>query len=479
LGLSIARRFVELMGGQIGVSSSIDVGSTFWFEIPLRKVRDPGAIAIVDDARALRLLLADLSGGATGLAAMLASLGLRPQVVESGEQLRRAIHTTAVDARPDVVVTTTHPQDAHVQQAIARLEEQCAPGGLPPVLLIADPAQSTARHKPLLRSQDLVLLRPVTCSSLFNALNSLVARRESGLDRAFLAPNLNDVSAQWLARVHVLVADDSEVNRIVAQRILEHQGARVATCADGNEAVDYVRDHQQQLDIVLMDVHMPVLDGNEATRRIRDELNLRALPIAAMTAGALVTERQRALDAGMNDFVSKPFAPQALIRKVRRLVEEARGQPIAMVSTDRPPDRRSTESRLPASIDAVAVQQMFGEDLGLFKLMLLRILQEYGDLGLTASTPLADPAAVMVLKARLHKLAGSAGMIGAMGVMKLAAAAQRAIEKGGSIAAAKGPMEQLALALVTLQEQSEPLLRGLGEHDEVGSKPPKARAVRA
>jgi CheY-like chemotaxis protein len=241
-----------------------------------------------------------------------------------------------------------------------------------------------------------------------------------------------------------------------------------------------VRAHQEQLDIVLMDVHMPVLDGNEATRRIRAEWNSRDLPIAAITAGALVTERQCSIDAGMNDFVSKPFAPQVLIRKVRRLVEEARGQPIAMVSVDRPPERDSTENLLPDSIDPVAVRQMFGQDLGFFKLMLIRILDEYADLGLTPSIP-AEPAARMHLKARLHKLAGSAGMIGAMEVMKLAAAAQRAIDMDGSGALDAHPMMQrLALALVTLREQSEPLLKGLAQPDSATeSKTVKAQTERA
>jgi CheY-like chemotaxis protein/HPt (histidine-containing phosphotransfer) domain-containing protein len=346
-------------------------------------------------------------------------------------------------------------------------------------LLIAEPAESLP-HPSRLRPQDLLLPRPVTCSSLFNAVNSLVSRRKVRLDRVFLAPNLDDSSAQWLAGVSVLVADDSEVNRVVAQRILEQQGAQVATCADGNEALEYVRAHQEQLDIVLMDVHMPVLDGNEATRRIRAEWNSRDLPIAAITAGALVTERQCSIDAGMNDFVSKPFAPQVLIRKVRRLVEEARGQPIAMVSVDRPPERDSTENLLPDSIDPVAVRQMFGQDLGFFKLMLIRILDEYADLGLTPSIP-AEPAARMHLKARLHKLAGSAGMIGAMEVMKLAAAAQRAIDMDGSGALDAHPMMQrLALALVTLREQSEPLLKGLAQPDSATeSKTVKAQTERA
>jgi CheY-like chemotaxis protein len=249
---------------------------------------------------------------------------------------------------------------------------------------------------------------------------------------------------------------------VVAQRILEEQGAQVTSCADGLEALEYVRAHHQGLDIVVMDVHMPNLDGNEATRRIRGELGLTSLPVAAMTAGALVTERQSSLEAGMNDFVSKPFAPETLIRIVRRLVEAARGRPIAMVSVGRVPERRPNDSGLPAAIDPAAVKQMFGHDLGLFKLMLLRVLQEYADLGRTVSIPAADSADRSHLKGRLHKLAGSAGMIGATQLMQVAAAAERAIGGDAPVDVAEESMRQLAIALNTLREQVEHSDMGMG-----------------
>jgi CheY-like chemotaxis protein len=312
-----------------------------------------------------------------------------------------------------------------------------------------------------MRLQDILLPRPVTASTLFNAVNTIDFRRKGGTDRVFLSPNLDDTNARWLANVRVLVADDSEVNRVVAQRILEEQGAQVTSCADGLEAVEYVRAHHQGLDIVVMDVHMPNLDGNEATRRIRGELGLTSLPVAAMTAGALVTERQSSLEAGMNDFVSKPFAPETLIRIVRRLVETARGRPIAMVSVGRVPDPPPNDSGLPDAIDPAAVKQMFGRDLGLFKLMLQRVLQEFADFGRTVSIPAADSAGRSQLKARLHKLAGSAGMIGATQLMRVAASAERAIGGDASVDAAEESMRQLAIALNTLRDQAEHSSMGL------------------
>jgi CheY-like chemotaxis protein/HPt (histidine-containing phosphotransfer) domain-containing protein len=396
-----------------------------------------------------------------GLDSMLKSLGLKTQVFQIGESLLNCINGTPADARPDLVMIATHPQNGDVHRIISMLEEQCSQGELPPVILVAD-RLSDASQEPMMRSQDVFLPRPVTGLTLFNAVNSIALRRKSGSDRAFLSPNLDDSNARWLADVSVLVADDSEVNRVIAQRILEDQGAQVSCCADGLEALEYVRAHHECLDIVIMDVHMPKLDGNEATRRIRGELGLTELPVAAMTAGALVTDRQSSLEAGMNDFVTKPFAPQTLIRMVRRLVEAARERPIAMVSVQRPPNRRPPDCVLPAAIDAAVVRQMFGQDLGFFKLMLSRVLQEYADLATTSSIPPANSVDRAQMKARLHKLSGSAGMIGAKEVMKIAASAQQIIGSDASGDAAEESMRQLAVALNTLHDQAELTGMGLG-----------------
>jgi len=120
--------------------------------------------------------------------------------------------------------------------------------------------------------------------------------------------------------LRALVVDDSELNQEIVRRILERQGANVTCCSDGASAVEHLGAHHQQFDIVLMDVQMPNLDGNEATRRIRHQLGLTALPIIGLTAGALRSDRDRSLEAGMNDLVGKPFDTETLFRKVRLLV---------------------------------------------------------------------------------------------------------------------------------------------------------------
>jgi len=453
LGLSIARRFIELMGGEIGVTSNVGVGSTFWIEVPLRIARDiDGTLS----ARGLRILIADSNGDAPEcLVAMARALGWSPQVAESGEQLLGIMNSTPANAWPDVLILELHLHDMDAHQLIARLEKECNQGELPPMIVVAGLAQSYMDHEQLMRTTDVLLTRPLTSSALFNSVNATVSKRPDSLERVLQSTNFDELHAQWLAGVRVLVVDDSDINLEVAQRILEKQGATVTTCSDGLAALEQVRANSQRLDIVLMDVQMPTLDGNEATRRIRTDLQLKTLPIVALTAGALVAERQRALEAGMNDFISKPFDPQALIRKVRRLVEEARGEPIPMVILDAqftlsPTDR----PKLMPSIDAGIVQQMFGDDLTLFKSLLVRLLQEYTDLAVPISVSPDDQTLRAQLTGRAHKLKGSAGMIGATDIMRLAGATEKALNQGRSVDAVEGLLRQLAAALTTLTEET-------------------------
>ena len=457
LGLSITRRFVELMGGEIGVTSAVAVGSTFWIEIPLRIAHDiDGTLS----ERGLRILIVDPSGEAPGrLVGMARALGWSPQVAETGQQLFAVIGNNEPGERPDVLILELHLPDTNALQLIARLERESIHGELPPVIVVADLAQSYVEHEQLMRKTDVLLIRPVTSSALFNAVNAAVAKRPDSLDRVLQSTNFDELHAQWLSGVKVLVVDDSDINLEVAQRILEKQGAIVTTCTDGLAALEYVRDHHEALDVVLMDVQMPVLDGNEATRRIRGELGLGTLPIVALTAGALVGERQRALDAGMNDFISKPFDPQALIRKVRRLAEESRGEQLPMVLLDTRQSHQAADGPFIASIDAGVVQQMFGEDLTLFKSLLTRMLRNFADFAVPVHVSPDDEALRSELQGRLHKFKGSAGMLGATKLMRLAGAAEGALHDSRSVEMIGGILGQLALAFNTLAEEAEPFLR--------------------
>jgi PAS domain S-box-containing protein len=292
-----------------------------------------------------------------------------------------------------------------------------------------------------------------------------------------------------LADVRVLVVDDSDTNREVAERLLLREGAWVRCCEGGAEALAALAAPEARFDVVLMDVQMPVMDGHEATRRIRRMTALRQPVVLALSAGVLTTERQRALEAGMDDFIAKPLDPQRLAWTLRRHVDAARGLPLTPwpvagelpvdpavdPPVDSPMDPPMDPPVDPADAGAQATQRpggppppgpglpeidgidredaltRIGEDRALMASLLSRVLREFAPLAEVTGNPLPLPRWL----AQLHKLKGASGMIGARALAAAAAALEEALRQGRDSAAAQ---EQLTQALLGLTEASRSFL---------------------
>ena len=259
---------------------------------------------------------------------------------------------------------------------------------------------------------------------------------------------LTPTGASELLGVRVLVVDDSAVNRAVARRILELSGARVTLACDGQEAIDRLLAKPGAFDVVLMDVQMPVLDGLEATRRIRLEPALAGLPVIALTAGALSSAHEHALAAGMNDFITKPFEVETLLASILRHVAPAPLLPKpAFGDALAKPERRAWPQI--AGIDMADARTRLVDDHTLFLTMLEQLLDEYSNIAIPALDD--DSVALAVHAARLHRLGGSAGMLGAKSVCRLARAAEAACGAGNAGDAA-ALATQLAAELQTLRQ---------------------------
>jgi PAS domain S-box-containing protein len=254
-----------------------------------------------------------------------------------------------------------------------------------------------------------------------------------------------------LLGIGVLAVDDSDINLEVAKRILELVGARVRLASNGQEAFNRLQAEPNAFDAVLMDVQMPVLDGHAATRKIRSELGLVDLPIIALTAGALSSERPRAIAAGMDDFITKPFDPQALVSIILRYVRRMRASDATVIdSATRGLPREPVVWPEIEGIDANDVRVRLSNDVTLFRSSLRRLLEEFSDIaGPEGEAHWAQWATDV---GRMHKLKGCAGMLGAKGIAQLAAEAEVACGAGdlvqtSSLAATlSAAVEQLRLS---------------------------------
>ncbi|HET9622362.1 MAG TPA: CHASE domain-containing protein [Kofleriaceae bacterium] len=448
LGLSIVRRLARLMGGDTGVTSTAGVGSEFWATIAHGVVEVEHAP--VDNGSTLGVMevviAEDDPDQRTALLAMARALGWRAEAVDSGERLIARVSERLAAGQPfDVMVVDWRLPGIDGLQALAALAARFGRDRIPAAVVASAHDIAAVRAAADAALVDAVIAKPVTSSIVFDAVNSSVVRRGRSALLAKPQPR-----ATALAGVRVLIVDDSELNLEGARRIVESAGATASVCSNGQAAVDLLRDEPAAFDAVLMDVQMPVMDGHVATSKIRDELGLAQLPIIALTAGALIAERQRSFDAGMTDFLSKPLDPQLLIRTVLRHVSKARRgtvtlPPITLAApaAAAPPPRGPPSWPEIEGIDRHDVMARLAGDLALFSQMLGYLVREFAELALD------DPGAPG-LAARLHKLRGSAGTLGAKAVHRLAGDAEAAVKRDPSSPATRRVLDELAGALAGL-----------------------------
>jgi CheY-like chemotaxis protein len=270
-----------------------------------------------------------------------------------------------------------------------------------------------------------------------------------------------------LAGIRILVVDDSDINLDVTRCILELSGATVTLAGNGSEALDRLRAGPTDYDLVLMDVQMPVLDGHAATRTIRETLGLVDLPIIALTAGALGSERQRSAASGMDDYIVKPFDADTLVGSILRHVQSGRAH-----SSDSSAKSLGHETQdgwpLLHGIDREQARSRLLGDLSLFMSSLRRLLAEYADLEAplgTLQTPMN-----LVTAQRMHKLKGTASMMGANGIEQLARRAEQAI-KSANLADASTICSQLGIEIQRLRESAAKVLAA----DTVGNAGPMSQ----
>ena len=288
LGLTISKGLIELLGGTIHVKSAAGEGSEFQFTLPL-KADDDAEPARAPLARHV-LLVDDNRTSRSYIGKIIQAWNWTSDSVASGEEALKLLHA---GRSYDLALI-----DGHMAGGDG-LEIMRALAPVPVICMVNAYARGKLMQQMASASAAAFLTKPVTSSSLFDAMQTALAQSQSGVDGAPAVPQ-----PAALHGAHILLVEDNPINQAVAKGILEQAEATVTVADNGRAAIDLLR--AGGYDMVLMDVQMPVLDGFNATRMIREELGL-TLPVIAMTAGVMESEREQCIAAGMDDFIAKPI----------------------------------------------------------------------------------------------------------------------------------------------------------------------------
>ncbi len=310
LGLAISKRLVEMMRGRIGVLSAPGEGSRFWFTLPLRcPPSDLFARSWPASATGLRVVVAD--DHPSSLRSLESTLSGLEQPCAAFASERAVVDHLRLHGAPDVLVVERNIFGPELTDAVRRLRAPDG-SGRPHVILTGTLTDSLRPHTDAV-AVDLVLNKPVRRTQLRELL--VAAAEGRPLDAGSAVPGAEAADAAAGARPHLLIVEDNEINARLATLMLEKFGFTADRACDGVEAVEKFA--SGNYDAVLMDCNMPVMDGYEATRQIRSMEQSPSWPkdrvrIIAMTANAMSGERERCLESGMDDYVSKPVRAQSL-----------------------------------------------------------------------------------------------------------------------------------------------------------------------
>ena len=313
LGLSITRKLVQLMGGEISVDTEYGHGTTMTFTCRMGLDESPTAVDSYIVPRPIAgkrvLVVEDGSVNRLALTGMLEGFRLRASAVESAEEALNALNEAVNQGQPyELVVMDVRLPGMNGLEALRRIKKEYSPA--PAVIMISAfglPERDNTADIPA----EAFLPKPLTNSQLFDAVLRIFGA-------ASFTPQIGQTASRLdLSGFHILLVEDNPINTQIAVELLEDLNLTVSVAENGKQAVEVVRERHNQgihpaFDLVLMDLQMPEMDGYEATTILRDDPAGKALPIVAMTAHAMQEERDRCKALGMGSYLTKPIDIEAL-----------------------------------------------------------------------------------------------------------------------------------------------------------------------
>ncbi|HET8871273.1 MAG TPA: response regulator, partial [Aquabacterium sp.] len=416
LGLAISKELVELMGGQIGVSSNPGRGSEFYFTATFGVHESASGMygVPVPELSGRRVLVIDDSESARDImGVLLQSLGCQPTLVASAEAGWREVQQADVAKPFDLVLVDWRMPEVDGFEAARRILGNPELRLPPKVIMVTAYGDEGVCQRAMREGLHGCLTKPVSISTLQEVLASSLGERAAPqrmpvpLDKPAPAPEWEALRGR-----KVLLVEDNEFNQLVAGELLRDvAGMQVSLASNGRQALAHLSD--QTPDVILMDVQMPEMDGYEVTRLIREQPAWEHIPIIAMTAHAMSRDRERCFAAGMNDHVTKPFDPKELFRTLLKWM----GHPAPPAEQER------------VSV-AVGLERCMGNEV-LYQKLVRRYMEE-GSKAHEHIQALLETGQLAQASDVAHSLVSSAGTIGASALSNVARRLQQAIDEGAT-----------------------------------------------
>lgn len=449
LGLSICKRLVEIMGGKIGVESKPNKGSHFWFKLSLEKQKQfehkPKLLPInirgmhvlvVDDNRTNRIVLTK----------MVKSFDCCVESAESGIQALKALRETVrKEKRFDLVLLDMRMPDMDGEQTLRAIRNDTQIREATVIVLTSVGVRGEVAQLKALGCAGY-LMKPIKQSQLYDAIITVMGLQKSkSPDKQRSMVTRHTIAEQKRRAIHILLAEDDPVNSKLVVTVLERAGFSVDAVNDGQKTIQALK--SKDYDLVLMDVQMPEMNGFEATKAIRQmEDKKQHIPIIAMTAHAMKEDKERCLQTGMDDYISKPIEPQNLINTIEKWIKSTDVQDT--ISRREHSDEEASDEGTPVNFDNAL--ERFGGDKEFFKEILEEFLS-YIPKQLEVLDEAVKKGDASEAEREAHKIKGAAENVGAGRIAGLSFKLEL-IARKGDLSGAEEIVTNLKNQLEILQE---------------------------